>query len=411
MNDLRNRLQRLRQQSGSAAASAAGLQQRLQTAHRVRNNARGSDRGSGRTRISVEELAGCLNGQPVADGVIVIDRIIAFDSLHGDWRVSASPSSYPYFGFADQARPLFIDTETSGLAGGSGTVAFLLGLGKFTDRGLHLRQYFLSEFRGESVMLADAARFSAGTDLLVSYNGKGFDLPLLDARCRLAAIANPWSAHPHWDLLHGVRRAFQKNWPDCRLRSVETRLLGFVRVNDLPGEQVPAAWFAWLTNADTRLLPQVIRHNYWDVLSLAAGASLLPFCYQRPERYGADPIAAARLLLEQDKPQLALAHLSMHRTRLNEQAKLLLAGLARRCDDWELALSCWRELARCDISEALERLAKYYEHIQRDYVRALRCSERLLELQPEQKNHRRRVQRLQRKAAASGLANPQSSGE
>ena len=107
----------------------------------------------------------------------------------------------------------------------------------------------------------------------VSYNGKSFDLPLLATRLALARLAPLPAFRPHADLLHAVRVAYARHWPDCRLATAEARLLGRTRDNDLPGHAVPAAWTAFLREGDLRALPGLLLHNRLDLVSLA---ELLP---------------------------------------------------------------------------------------------------------------------------------------
>src|SRR5262249_23289389 len=118
-------------------------------------------------------------------------------------------------------RLLFVDTETTGLAGGTGTVAFLLGLARIADGMLIVRQYFLCAFRGEPAMLDHALEWLTPDCRLVSFNGKCFDAPLLATRYQLALRRNPLASLPHIDLLHPARAAFRRNWPDCRLQTAE----------------------------------------------------------------------------------------------------------------------------------------------------------------------------------------------
>lgn len=172
----------------------------------------------------------------------------------------------------DPARLLFIDTETSGLAGGSGSLAFMLGLGRLDGASFVVTQFVLSRFAGEAALFdALAPRVAAGTTL-VSYNGKSFDLPLIAARARLAGRRDGLAGLPHIDLLHALRRRHGRDLPDCRLASAEARLLRFARRDDLPGAEAPQAWRR-LLRGDAAGMAGVLRHNRDDIVSMAA---LLP---------------------------------------------------------------------------------------------------------------------------------------
>ncbi len=173
-------------------------------------------------------------------------------------------------GDTDPMELVFLDTETSGLAGGTGTVAFLVGLGWLTAEGFLLRQYLMTRFCAEAPMLARLARDLAGRAGIVTYNGKSFDAPLIATRARLHGIESPINGACHIDLLHAARRRHGKLWPDCRLKTAEARALRFARRDDLPGEMAPLAWRQLVSGARSELLPGVLRHNRDDILSLAA---------------------------------------------------------------------------------------------------------------------------------------------
>lgn len=167
-------------------------------------------------------------------------------------------------------RLLFLDTETSGLAGGTGTFVFLLGLARVSAGHLCVAQYLATGFAGEAGLLDALAAAVAAADCLVTFNGKSFDVPVLKARYALARRPHPFEGKAHGDLLHATRRLLREGWPDCRLRTTEVHALGFDRVDDLPGAEVPAAWQRWLTRGDASAVPRILDHNREDLLSLAA---------------------------------------------------------------------------------------------------------------------------------------------
>jgi uncharacterized protein YprB with RNaseH-like and TPR domain len=169
---------------------------------------------------------------------------------------------------------LHFDTETTGLAGGTGTRAFMLGFARWCDHGLELRQLWIRRLGAEAAMLERFAQWlSEGAFQLVSYNGRSFDAPLLRGRYRLCRMRDPLDGLPHHDLLHAVRRRFRSAWPSCRLAEAEARLLGVSRADDLPGAEAPAAFLASLRSGDPRPLERVRRHHRQDLISLA---TLLP---------------------------------------------------------------------------------------------------------------------------------------
>src|SRR5262249_17958520 len=220
-----------------------------------------------------EPIADLLQGECVAEGLIVIDRRIPLSHQHGKSSLTPVTSLHyprPPVGQALPAEQLvFLDIETTGLAGGTGTVAFLPGIGRIDGDELCLRQFFLTGFRGEAALLQEAAAWTAGRPYLVTFNGKSFDVPLLTTRYRLTRLPDPFAALHHVDLFHPTRRAFSSQWPDCRLQTAEKRLLGFQRGHDLPAHLVPETWFAFVRRGATPRRPGLLAHNHWDLGSLA----------------------------------------------------------------------------------------------------------------------------------------------
>lgn len=169
----------------------------------------------------------------------------------------------------DAGRALFFDTETTGLAGGTGTRAFMLGVACWQGDAFHVRQLLITTLAAESAMLAAFARWLHPDAILVSYNGKSYDLPLLRARYRLARLPDPTAGREHIDLLYPARRRYRGVFEDCRLATIERRVLGIVREDDLPGSEAPAAWLGWLRGQSAANLRRVLAHNQQDVVSLA----------------------------------------------------------------------------------------------------------------------------------------------
>ena len=167
-------------------------------------------------------------------------------------------------------RLVCFDTETTGLAGGVGTKAFMIGASRWSGGLLLTRQAYLTALAGEAAMLALFRDWLDEDSILVSYNGRSYDAPLLKGRYRIHRLAHPFETRRHVDLLHPVRRAYRGRWINCRLATVERELLGIVREDDLPGAEAPAAWLAFLRGESSRNLARVITHNQQDLRSLAA---------------------------------------------------------------------------------------------------------------------------------------------
>jgi len=203
----------------------------------------------------------------------------------------------------------------------------------------------------------------------------------------------------HLDLLHPVRRLFGKRWTDCRLTTVEKNLLGFHRVDDLPGAEAPVAWFSFLRAGYGEKLIRVVAHNRQDVLSLVAAHASLVQVIADPVHHKADLYGLARWLSEVNE-QHAMALLQSERRSLCNDGKRLLAHLLRRSEQWTQALPIWEGLAQEGCVESLERLAKYHEHVSKDLHTALLYCEQL----PGANSDIYRCKRLRKKLAQSGAS-------
>jgi uncharacterized protein len=204
-----------------------------------------------------------VDGESVADGVRL--RL-----LHADWPLPAAAQFAVDDGIARRFdRVLLFDTETTGLAGGTGTRAFMIGAADWQTGRLRIRQLTLTAMSGEAAMLRLFADWLQPDTTLVSYNGRCYDAPLLTTRYRLARLDNPLQGLDHLDLLYPVRRRYRGVWENCRLATTERRLLGVVREDDLPGAEAPRAWRDYLTGGSARDLRRVGEHNAQDLRSLA----------------------------------------------------------------------------------------------------------------------------------------------
>lgn len=168
----------------------------------------------------------------------------------------------------DTQRLLAFDTETTGLAGGSGTRAFMIGAADWHSGALRIRQLLITTLAAEAAMLREFASWLDADRVLVSYNGKSYDAPLLATRYRLARMANPLAGLLHLDLLHPTRRRYKGVFANCRLATIERELLDVLREDDLPGAEAPAAWLTYLRGGSAANLRRVATHNATDLSSL-----------------------------------------------------------------------------------------------------------------------------------------------
>jgi hypothetical protein len=227
-------------------------------------------------------LARLCGGEYVAPGLLCIERRYPLPHTHGVVPISFSDEAairVPIRRGDTRAftpeRLLMLDTETSGLAGGTGTMAFLVGVARFEVDALVVRQYVVTGFSAESAMLAAVRGWVEAAECLVTFNGKSFDVPLLKTRYALQRERHPFEEMAHADLLHATRRRLRDDWPDCRLKTTEERALGFRRIDDMPGSEVPLAWQRWLRHRDPAPVPRILDHNREDLVSLAALLAVL----------------------------------------------------------------------------------------------------------------------------------------
>jgi len=405
--DLKSRLSRLQTQAGSAAAPAAApataasnLHQRLAQLRPERLHAQTPASGHA---MPAAALAGKLRGELVTEGLIRIRRQIPLVNKLGSIELRSLHEHRRLPGERDGAgqRCVYLDTETTGLSGGSGTLAFLVGLAIVEVDAIMLTQFLLTRFAAEATLLAAVGDELSQQDRLISYNGKSYDLPLLHTRFRMQGMTSPFEGLPHLDLLHPVRRLFGRQWPDCRLASLERHLLGFNRRNDLPGSEAPAAWFSYIRGGHGEMLVRVVDHNRQDIVSLAVAHSVLAQAIDRPRAFAVDLYALARWLADTDR-DAARTLLQSHGDTLCDDGKRLLARLLRHAGDWQEAVAIWEALAAGGCRDSMERLAKYHEHVSKDLSAAGRCCA-LLPRGPSQQQRRKRIERkLQRQEAKGG---------
>jgi uncharacterized protein YprB with RNaseH-like and TPR domain len=181
----------------------------------------------------------------------------------------------------DASQLMFFDTETTGLAGGTGTRAFMIGAADWHDGALRVRQLLIANMAAESSMLRMFASWLSPSTVLASYNGRSYDAPLLRTRYRLARLKDPLTGLDHLDLLHPSRRRWRGRWENCRLATIEREALRILREDDLPGSQAPAAWLSFLRGGDSVNLRRVAEHNRQDVATLSQ--LLLRLCDDRED--------------------------------------------------------------------------------------------------------------------------------
>lgn len=310
----------------------------------------------------------------------------------------------------------FLDTETTGLAGGSGTYAFLIGVGRICSDGFRVRQFFMREYSEEKSLLAALTAHLAEFDTLVTYNGKTYDQPLLETRYRMNRDKPPFARLPHLDLLHGSRRLWKLRFESCRLVHLEQQILGVERQGDLPGELIPYVYFEYLRNKEADRLVPIFHHNAIDILTLACLTGIVPSVFRNASdcaslhrlglRRGDEMIGIARWLLAAGETEQGV-NLLKRSIDLGLRDELLfrtmwdVALLEKKLAHTPGALELFSDLAACRNPfrvKALEELAKHYERSERNYSLSLDFVLQALKLQPAESLERRRL-RLEKRLA------------
>jgi uncharacterized protein YprB with RNaseH-like and TPR domain len=274
----------------------------------------------------------------------------------------------------DLRRAVFIDTETTGLVGGTGTLVFLVGVGTFeADNSFIVRQYFLRTPAEEPAMLLQLSDTLDQYEAVVSFNGRGFDLPLLQTRFTLARLRPHILTAPHLDLLLPARRIWRGRLDNCKLSSLEYHILDVHRDQiDIPGELIPQIYFDYVRTGDASELPRVLYHNRHDVLSMVSLSThvIQLFDEERESaREAGDWLALGRWHADQDHVdqaeydlRQALAAATDHDT--HHTAAIRLAALYKQLDRRPEAVPLWESVVDRQNESAVEaciELAKHYE--------------------------------------------------
>lgn len=317
---------------------------------------------------------------------------------------------------------LFLDTETTGLSGGVGTVVFLLGVGCAQGDQFVVRQYLMPSYAAEPLLMQALLDELSGRDTLITFNGKTFDVPLLRSRlimCRMDAA--PLDAMRHLDLIIPSRRVWKKRLTRCSLARLEEKVLLEPRSHDLPGSEAPARYFAFLKNGDFAPLEEVIDHNRQDIVSLSTLLLRLARAHAEPtlQQEMLDVLSMGRVLEKRGESELAkecyrlaarphpVTSVSQLRARTCAgEANLHLSLLLKRQGGAVQAEGVWQEMiARRQMGILpYEELAKRLEHTHRDVEGALRLTERALKMTRDERECARltaRRDRLQKKIAKS----------
>lgn len=311
----------------------------------------------------------------------------------------------------DVRRCLFIDTETTGLSGGAGTVAFLVGAGWCDGDGFAIEQYMLREYADEPELIDRLAALLERFDCVCSYNGRRFDMPLLESRFTMCRMRHRWRELPNLDLLYPARRAWKLRLGSCRLARVEAEVLGMPRADDIPGSEVPGRFFEFLKTGDAGPMEAVIDHNRQDIATLATLLVKLCGVNDRPEALTdqRDLFSMGRALERQGEwrparevyriaamPRPAGTLAALTGERIAGMANWRQYHILRRSGDVDGAMAVLRQMLqrRQMPGEVCVALSKLCEHRLKDYPLALRYAEMARRYLGDDEALRRRVERL-----------------
>lgn len=283
----------------------------------------------------------------------------------------------------DFRRTLFLDTETNGLAGGAGTYAFLIGVGYWEGDYFYIQQYFMRHPGEERAVLAHISTLLERFDSFVTFNGKSFDIPVLETRYVLSRQPRPLRERLHLDLLHPARRFWKWRLESCALSQLEQHILGVARSEaDVPGYLIPYLYNTFLRDQNAHPLKGIFYHNHQDLMALAALAVHMTRMVNDPHRhaapYGHDHYALG--CYYEEHGDLAAAEYEYKRAlrspiphTIQSDAMRRLGLLYKRQQRWEEAAEYWRVFVAHHELIGYEELAKWHEHVRRDFAAAERA--------------------------------------
>lgn len=283
---------------------------------------------------------------------------------------------------------LYLDTETTGLSGGVGTIAFEIGVGYFTPSGFVVEQFLMHDYPEEAQMLTRLRTLMQRFSVICTFNGRTFDIPLLKSRFLMNRIPDDTIPTAHADVLYPARRIWKLRLKKCTLGHLEEQLLHVERDDDLPGALVPQTYFQYLKDGNFAPLMRVLEHNKQDIVSLAQLFYYLCERVARPEtmQNEEDLFSLARALQKQGETQAASKCYRMSaKGAMRQQAFHAIAADEKRHGHTEAAIKLYQAMLRRgdDPVGACEALAKLYEHQLRSPAEALTYTRQALLLLSE----------------------------
>ena len=288
-------------------------------------------------------------------------------------------------------------------------------MGCIDEEGFRVRQFFMRDYDEEASVLHALSEYLARFDVLITYNGRSYDQPLLETRYTMWRARHPFGRMEHLDLLYGARRLFRLRLENCRLVNLENQILGVEREGDMPGEMIPYCYFEYLRTRRAFRLRPIFHHNVLDIVSLACLTGVIPEAFRDPEnmraRHGTDLLGLARWL--QMSGRMEEAHRLMRRAMdmgLPDQhlfrALFEAGGIEKKLGREHAAMATFTDLTLSPNPfrvKAYEELAKHYEHRERSFAMAIECV-RAARQGADSAALGVRQQRLEKKCAGGGEA-------
>jgi uncharacterized protein YprB with RNaseH-like and TPR domain len=352
---------------------------------------------------------GARYGQiPISMGLQIPGTILGFLSRDGE------------FEGLDLSSAVFLDLETTGLAGGTGTIPFLVGLAYYRDERFKVTQFFLNDMAEEDRLIRELAQFirDMGFKSIVTYNGKAFDMPLVETRFALHRTPCPLRSLPHLDFLFSARSLWKHKYDSCRLFNLAQQIVQAERSEDIPGAEIPIRYFQYIRNGDFSLIDPILYHNQEDLLSLlgivVAGAVLVERNREAAERGEADAMdlyGVARLFERAGDTTTSAALLEKAlaggrglTAEVSQNARKKLSHHFKKNKDWDKAVSFWQEMAAGEEVDCFRELSMYFEHTAKDYGEAYRVATEGLALSKDkslatERDFEKRIARIRNKMA------------
>jgi len=318
-------------------------------------------------------------------GIVPFDKNIPFKELVNCSNLDISP-------LPPISKIAFLDTETSGLSGGTGTIVFLVGIGAFSDTGFRMTQIFLRSPAEEKSFLSALEHIIAPYELMITYNGKSFDVPLLNTRYLLNYFPSPFGSIKHLDLLHLSRKVWKIRLSSRSLSALESDILLFKRTSEeIPGWMVPQIYFDYLRDGDAHPLAGVFYHNAEDILSLTALFHHLSDMVRAPcDRIenNLDLISIAGILEKKgDFDQAILLYKEAIIRGIPQYfthwVLFRLASIYKRILDWDTACKFWTQAAEEGHLDSCLELAKYFEHQSQNIPQAIGWCQKAIIIQQQ----------------------------